>query len=580
MGFKLAELFVAITGDDTALSGTLAGVRSGLMGTVPVAAAAGAEAGASFSGAFLGAATAGLALIAAGVFKSVGLASDLNETVSKTGQVFGNSAGRVADYADEMAAKFGLVKTEVLDAASSFGLIATGMGQDDAAAAELATTFAGLAADASSFYNVPVSDALEKIRAGLTGESEPLKAFGVIMDESAVKAEAARQGFKAVGGELSQQAKLAARSAIIQRGLATATGDLARTNSGYANSSRALLGRLENAATSLGQGLMPIFEGLLGGLNAMAAGVGSAVDLAQPYLLSFSQGFLDFASYAAWAAAEVGTAVHAMGADLLAEIAGTEAYRVTMAALGSAWQWLRGIAVEAFTAIGVVFRNWRLIVSEATIRARQYILNAGEAMAWLGSAAGELLAWFGNNWSRLFYDIFNAAYTVVRNFVTNVVNGIQSLWDWLNGGEFSFNWTPLLDGFKATVDQLPAIAAPVFTDLQGEIDEIRDKMVGVEQARVEANNKAAAGAAAARGAPAPEARKKAERPGQDAAEKDRQLKQVGLAEFAKHLQEGVFGKGDAAKQTAAGVKELVKEARKGNEIAQKGGGKAVALAAP
>jgi hypothetical protein len=248
---KLAELVVDIVTHDQTARG-LAGVRSRLMShasefrrlaTIPFAIGGGiAGAGAT---AFLVSAT--------------NAASNLNETLSKVGVVFGASSDQVTKFADEMADKFGLVRREVLDAASSFGLILQGAGMTAQASAGLSIQLAKLAADASSFYNVPIDVALEKIRAGLGGEAEPLRAFGVLLSEAAVKAKAAAMGFTT----LDESTKAAARAQLIVEGLNKAGGDLERTSDSLANRQRKLTGDWENLKTELGSALIPAFQDLI-----------------------------------------------------------------------------------------------------------------------------------------------------------------------------------------------------------------------------------------------------------------------------------------------------------------------------
>ena len=97
---------------------------------------------------------AGTAAIATGMAKAASVASDLNETVSKVGVTFGDSAKIVEGAADDMAKKFGVPKREMMDAVSIFGLMAKGAGQSERAAADFGVGLSKLAMDASSFYNV------------------------------------------------------------------------------------------------------------------------------------------------------------------------------------------------------------------------------------------------------------------------------------------------------------------------------------------------------------------------------------------------------------------------------------------
>lgn len=203
------------------------------------------------------------------IAKAVKGASDLNETVSKVGVTFEGSAPQVVGWADMMADRFGLVKGELLDSAAGFGLIAQGAGIAAPKAAQMSTDLAGLAADAASFYNVPVGEALEKIKAGLVGEAEPLRAFGVLLSEDAVQARMARDGLLALAGGNEEAAKVMARTSLIEEGLGKAHGDLERTSGSLANRMRELKGRATNFANTAGTALIPIvlkaldvFEGL------------------------------------------------------------------------------------------------------------------------------------------------------------------------------------------------------------------------------------------------------------------------------------------------------------------------------
>ncbi len=80
---------------------------------------------------------------------------------------------------------------------------------------------------------------------------------------------------------------------------------------------------------------------------------------------------------------------------------------------------------EVFATLGIIWRNWGLILQEVGVRARQWALNVVERLAWLMDNAGEFLAWFGRNWTQLFVDAFNATLAVFKNMATNIANA----WD-------------------------------------------------------------------------------------------------------------------------------------------------------
>lgn len=240
--------------------------------------------------AFLGLGAAAVGFGVAGVK----LASDLAEAKNKTEVTFGGAANQVKAFADEMASKFGVVRSTTLDAVSGFGLVTRAAGLTQQASATLGVELARAADDATSLYNVPLPDALRDIRSGLVGEAEPMRKYGVLLSEAAVKQEAYRRGLAAAGSELTEQQKVQARAALILQGLSVATGDHERTQGSMANRLREVQGRAANLAGTYGELLIPAtLKALDGGLkfgeflgeNKVLA-VGLAVAIGGPLVVS------------------------------------------------------------------------------------------------------------------------------------------------------------------------------------------------------------------------------------------------------------------------------------------------------
>jgi hypothetical protein len=208
--------------------------------------------------------------------QAVSAASDLNEQTSATGSVFKESASMVVAEADLMAKKFGIVKSEFLAGANSLGGIFKASGFNDSEAAKLSAQYVKLATDVSSFKNISVEEALQKLRSGLVGEAEPLRAMGVLLSEAAVKQSAYGNGIAKVGEELTEQQKVKARMLLIDKSLADANGDLERTQDGVANKSREVRGRFINLAADIGQAIEPISQSILGGLGNAITGIASS----------------------------------------------------------------------------------------------------------------------------------------------------------------------------------------------------------------------------------------------------------------------------------------------------------------
>lgn len=238
---KIAEAYVDITGRLNKLDAALGQARgrlasfAGSLGTIGVAVGAGA--------------------LGAGLLDAAKSAADLNETLSKTKVVFGDSSGAVIAQADDLADRFGLVRQVTLDAASNLGLVTQASGLTERASAQLSMQLTKLAADASSFFNVPFADALEKIRAGLVGESEPIRSFGVLLSEAAVQQQALSSGLVKSTKDIDDQVKVMARAQLIIQGLGKTSGDLERTAGSAANQMKKLAGDIENLKSDFGASL-------------------------------------------------------------------------------------------------------------------------------------------------------------------------------------------------------------------------------------------------------------------------------------------------------------------------------------
>ena len=204
--------------------------------------------------------TAAFGAVSASSFKLVSMASNLEESQSKVNVVFGNSAKIVNDFAETSARSFGITKQAALEATGTFGNLLQAFGTGKGKAAEMSTTLIGLAADLASFNNTGIEDAIQALRSGLSGETEPLKRFGIAINDVRLKQEAVTLGLYDGKGALDINAKTQAAYALILKDTGLAQGDFARTSDGFANQMRILKASLTDAATELGTVLLPYFK--------------------------------------------------------------------------------------------------------------------------------------------------------------------------------------------------------------------------------------------------------------------------------------------------------------------------------
>ncbi len=208
------------------------------------------------------------------------LASDAAEIRNAFDVAFKESAKSARAFADVLADKVGRDSVEVQEAMSRLQLVITGTGVAAQQSTELVKALTARAIDVGSLFNVKDSEAFAAMVSGLTGETEPLKKFGVVLNEAAVKAELLRLGFKGNAEQASEAAKSIARANLILEKTKVAQGDAAKTADGAANSAKRMKAEFNQAARELGETLLPhvtaaakAVTGLVKTFNDMPSGV-------------------------------------------------------------------------------------------------------------------------------------------------------------------------------------------------------------------------------------------------------------------------------------------------------------------
>ena len=210
----------------------------------------------------------GVAAVAAGAAvvgkQLVDSASDLAEVQSKTNVIFGDASEQVSKFAEGAATSLGQSKTAALNAASTFGVFGKVAGLTGKDLGTFSTDLTVLASDLASFANTSPEEAAMALGAALRGESEPIRKYGVMLDDAALKAEALAQGIYSGKGPLTAQQKVLAAQGAILKQTTDAQGDFARTSDGVANQQRIMAAQFENVKAKLGTALIPAFAAAIG----------------------------------------------------------------------------------------------------------------------------------------------------------------------------------------------------------------------------------------------------------------------------------------------------------------------------
>lgn len=228
---------------------------------------------------------AGMQLVQAGISaaidaigNSIELASDKAEAASKVNVLFADSADQIHAAAEQAATTVGLSSGAYEEAAGNLGNLLTNFGLTSDAAAGMSVDMIQLAADLGSFNNADPTEVVEAMGAAFRGESEPIRRFGIMLDEATVKNKALELGLYDGVGALDKAARAQATYALIVDQSASAAGDFARTSDGLANSQRINAARMEDAWTRVGEKLMPLVNAVLPMIADAIVGVVDAID--------------------------------------------------------------------------------------------------------------------------------------------------------------------------------------------------------------------------------------------------------------------------------------------------------------
>ena len=228
-------------------------------------------------GAAIGAAFAVKQLISFGK-SCIELASDLSEVQNVVDVTFGSMADEINKFAKNAISQFGLSETAAKRYTSTMGAMLKSMGLTGDQVKNMSMNMAGLAADMASFYNLDNDVAFEKLRAGISGETEPLKQLGINMSVANLEAYALSQGITTSYQEMDQASQAMLRYNYLLTVTKDAQGDFARTSDGWANQVRVLQERWNALRATLGQAFIQVLTPVLQMLNKVISYIMAASD--------------------------------------------------------------------------------------------------------------------------------------------------------------------------------------------------------------------------------------------------------------------------------------------------------------
>lgn len=428
--------------------------------------------------------------ILAGAGVSIKAFSDLQETLNKVDVSFGKSSNEVKKWSETSIQKMGLAQQSALDAASLFGDMGTGMGQNQKDAAKMSMGLTQLGADMASFKNVSIDRAQTALAGVYTGETEALKSLGIVMTETNLQEYAASKGITKKLSAMSQAEKVQLRYNFVMDASKNAQGDFARTSDSIANKTRTAKEKTKQLSAELGGKLAPIYNKLLE--------VGTKII---DWFSNLSKGQQKWIMYIGIALAILGPLVSVLGT--LSTVLGAvlspvgliiAAIALLIAGLVYAYFHFDGFrkVVDAVwqAVVKIVLWAWDNVIKPVWDAIYWYIVNilipyykmlwAAIQVVW--NAIVAVISWAWNNVIKPIWDLIYAYITnvlipvwqTIFNVATAVWNGVwaavstawgivqpifQAIWDYITG--------TLVPAFQAIWDKVSSVFSTVWNIIVG-----------------------------------------------------------------------------------------------------------------
>ena len=197
--------------------------------------------------------------IAQAVTESNKYQEDLNLFTVALGQY----AAEAQNYAEKVSDVMGIDPAQWLRNQGVFNTLLTGFGDTAERAQLMSQNLTQLGYDISSFFNVSIEDAMQKLQSGISGELEPLRRLGYDLSQARLEQTALNLGIKESVANMTQAEKAELRYYAIMTQVTTAQGDMARTLEAPANQLRILQAQLTQAARAIGNIFIPALNAIL-----------------------------------------------------------------------------------------------------------------------------------------------------------------------------------------------------------------------------------------------------------------------------------------------------------------------------
>ena len=205
----------------------------------------------------------GLSRLASMIGTAITKSNEYQENLNLFTVAMGEYVQEAFDYGQAVSEVLGIDLSDWIRNQGVFNTLLTGFGDTAERAALMSKNLTQLGYDLSSFFNISVEDAMQKLQSGISGELEPLRRLGYDLSQARLEAVALSLGIDKSVMSMTQAEKAELRYYAIMTQVTTAQGDLARTLESPANQLRILSAQFNMAARSIGNIFIPALNAIL-----------------------------------------------------------------------------------------------------------------------------------------------------------------------------------------------------------------------------------------------------------------------------------------------------------------------------
>lgn len=204
-------------------------------------------------------------LAAAGA--SFKLGADFEQALGKMDVVFEQNSKNVSSWAENSLKDFGLARSTAITMASDFGALFKGMGISMRDTEEWSTTLTERTMDLANFYDTTVEETTNALNAIVTGQTEPLRRFGINMTQATLQEYALSQGIRKKVSEMTEAEKVQLRYNFVIERTNIAVGTTARESDSATGQINRFKEGIKELGVSFSEEILPIFTPMIEGLN-------------------------------------------------------------------------------------------------------------------------------------------------------------------------------------------------------------------------------------------------------------------------------------------------------------------------